>query len=399
MERTKVLLLTSRLPYPPIGGAWLKNYHLINILSKYFDVHLISITEDDVCSGFYDWAKEKKFSFRIFKKKKLSFIKNALIGILKNELPIQVNYYYFDDIQEYVNKIYKEFDLLIATLIRTAQYIINFRDKPKIIDFADSIALNYLHSKDKTNSIFWKILYSIEGKRLLKYEEKLLRTFDIGLFFNIFEQSFYTNRGFVNALWIPHGVDESLFKYNIDTTSLENTVVFFGKMNYQPNIDAVVWFYKNVLPKLDDKINFLVIGAYPTQTLYKLEKKSKRKLKVLGFVEDPYYYLRNSLAVVAPMQTGGGIQTKILETMAVEGLVITSSLSAKPIVGARNFQEFIVIDDPDEMADFINRTYRDRERYTQIRHNAREFIKENFTWSIYEKKLLEYINKILGNKL
>jgi hypothetical protein len=49
MREEKILFLSSRLPYPPIGGDRLKNYWLLKILSKHFKVHLVSITDQDVC--------------------------------------------------------------------------------------------------------------------------------------------------------------------------------------------------------------------------------------------------------------------------------------------------------------------------------------------------------------
>jgi len=43
---------------------------------------------------------------------------------------------------------------------------------------ADSIGLNYINSASKTTSIFWKILYTIEGKRLIQFEKYCVEHFD-----------------------------------------------------------------------------------------------------------------------------------------------------------------------------------------------------------------------------
>ncbi len=64
----KILLITSRIPFPPIGGDKLKNYYLINILSKHFKVHLVSISEENIHKGFYKWIEKNNISFKIFKK-------------------------------------------------------------------------------------------------------------------------------------------------------------------------------------------------------------------------------------------------------------------------------------------------------------------------------------------
>jgi glycosyltransferase involved in cell wall biosynthesis len=94
------------------------------------------------------------------------------------------------------------------------------------------------------------------------------------------------------------------------------------------------------------------------------------------------------------MQTGGGIQNKIIESMALGTINIVSSLAAKPI-GAEHGKHFLVCDDPKEMANVINNIYKNPKNFETLKKNAREYIMSNFTWSIYEKKLMEIIEIIL----
>lgn len=387
---SKILFLSSRLPYPPIGGDRLKNYWLIKILSKHFKVHLVSITDKEVPKEFHEWANGLGISYKIFQKRQELFYTNTLKGLITNRLPLQVNYYYFNDIQNYVDKIYKDFDLLFATLIRTANYVVN-KEKPKILELTDSIGLNYLRSTSKTSSLKWRIVYSIEAKRLLKFEKYCIEHFDKTLFVNKEERDYFNLPD--KTEWLPNGVNENLLFYENYDFKYRNYVAFFGKMDYQPNIDAVLWFTKNVLPYLNKNLKFMVVGAYPTKIIQDLPKKF-RNVEVTGFVDDPYLILKSSLCVVAPMQTGGGIQNKILECMALGTINIVSSLAAKPI-GAEHGKHFLVCDDPKEIADIINKIYEKPKDFEHLKQNAKDFIKNNYTWTIYEKKLLEIIDAVL----
>lgn len=387
----KVLFLTPRLPYPPIGGDRLKNYWMLNILSKYFNVHLVSITDKYVPKDFYDWINNLGISYKIFKKNKINFYINAL-KFITNSLPIQVNYFFYKDIKSYVDSIYNEFDLLISTLIRTSEYIID-KNKPKILDMADSIALNYIRSKKMVQSFKWKLIYTIEFRRLINYEIRCVERFDKILLFNKEEVDYFQNPN--KVVWIPHGVNEQLLKYQNVNAEYKNSIVFFGKMDYQPNIDAVLWFTENVMPYIDKRITFTIVGAYPTKEIKNLQKKYKN-IKVTGYVEDPYQIIQSSLCVVAPMQTGAGIQNKVLESMALGTINIVSSLAAKPI-GAIHERDFLIIDNPREIANRINDIFMYPERYHYLKINSREFIKNNFTWDIYEKKLLQIIEEVLND--
>jgi glycosyltransferase involved in cell wall biosynthesis len=385
-----ILFLTSRLPYPPIGGDRLKSYWLLKILTKHYRVHLVSIAEQEVPDEFYEWAKEIGLSFKIFQKTKHQFFFSSLKGLV-NKLPLQVNYYYFTDVQHYVNEIYQSYDLLFSVLIRTARYVIN-KEKPKILEITDSIGLNYTRSKRKTYSAKWKILYTIEGQRLLNFERHCIEKFDKTLFVNRIEREFFKLPH--KTEWLPNGVDENLLTYEKQDDKYRNYVAFFGKMNAQPNVDAVLWFTKNVLPYLNKNIRFIIVGAYPTKDIKNLTKKYKN-VEITGFTEDPYIILKSSLCVVSPMQTGGGIQNKILESMALGNVNIVSSLAKKAIVGAEHKKHLFVCDDPREIATIINQIYVDPLQFETLKRNAREFIRRNYTWSVYEKRLLEIINNVL----
>ena len=390
MTKRKLLLLSSRLPYPPIGGDRLKNYWLLKILSKHFKVHLVSITDQEPAKEFYDWANELGISYKIFQKDKKQFYLNTLKGLFINKLPLQVNYYYFSDVQKYIDETYHDYDLLFPTLIRTAKYLLD-KQKPKILEMTDSIGLNYLRSANQTSSLKWKIIYSIESKRLLQFEKHCIEQFDKTLFVNKEERDYFNLTH--KTEWLPNGVNENLLTYEKIDIKYENYIAFFGKMDYQPNIDAVLWFVKNVLPSLNKTLKFIVVGAYPAKVIQDLPKNFQN-VKVTGFIEDPYLILKSSLCVVAPMQTGGGIQNKILECMALGTINIVSSLAAKPI-GAEHNKHFLVCDDPKEIANYINKIYKNPKNFENLKKNAREYIMNNFTWSIYEKKLLDVINSVL----
>jgi glycosyltransferase involved in cell wall biosynthesis len=259
---------------------------------------------------------------------------------------------------------------------------------------ADSIGQNYLRSAKNTTSAFWRIIYSIEGKRLISFEKYCILHFDKTLFFNKEERDYFNLPE--KTAWVPHGVNEYLLVYEKRDPKYKDFVAFFGKMDYQPNIDAVLWFVENVLPYLNKDLKFIVVGAYPKKIIQDLPKKFKN-VEVTGYVEDPYLILKSCLCVVAPMQTGGGIQNKILECMALGTINIVSSLAAKPI-GAEHGKHFWVCDNPKDMANLINKIYENPKNFEYLKVNAREFIKNNFTWQIYEKKLLNVIDNVLNKK-
>jgi glycosyltransferase involved in cell wall biosynthesis len=387
----KILLITSRLPYPPIGGDKLKNFNLLKILSKYYEVHLVTITNEQLDEETKKILEKYTRSYKIFEKSKIDFIFSASKTLLNN-LPLQVNYYYFKDAQKYIDEISDKMDCIVSTLIRTSKYATNIK-KPKIFDMADSLGQNYKKSLPNVKSIFWKMVYKFEASRLIDYEKETIKNYSKTFLFNKQEIEYFKMPEKVT--FIPHGVNEDLLKYKYLNDKYKNSIAFFGKMDYQPNIDAVVWFVKNVLDQLNKNLTFIVVGAKPTNQIMELVKKYVN-IEVTGFVDDPYEILNSCLCVVAPMQTGAGIQNKILETMALGTVNIISTLAAVPI-GAKNMEDYIVIDDSTKMSNTLNDMLNSRETYQKFKLNSRNFIKNTFTWSIYEKVYIDCIEEMLND--
>jgi len=138
-----------------------------------------------------------------------------------------------------------------------------------------------------------------------------------------------------------------------------------------------------------------MVGASPTRQVRRLARHPR--IEVTGFVDDPYALLKGSLCTAAPMQTGGGIQNKVLETMALGTVNIVSPLAARGI-GARHGRHWLVIDDPQEMAHTLNDIAAHPEKYLPLGTAARDYIRRHFTWTIYGRKIREVVEQVRKEK-
>lgn len=383
-KKKSVLLIIPGVPYPPTDGHKLKIYELIKMLNKKFDLSLVILTNKNLSIDEVRFVNEYSINAKIFYFHKIYFVLNLFKSLILG-IPFQVGYFSFCKVRRFLKCRSKQYDFVFFNLIRTCSYIDIFKNSIVVLDLVDSIGINYMRSRKKTTSFLFKFIYNIETKRLLKYEKKCIKSSNLTLCVNNDEAKYLSKYG--NVEWIPNGVKEELFSYSMKKENDFPSVGFLGAMFYQPNIDAVKWFAKNVFPYLPLGTKFYIIGGKPAESVLKLQKENPNII-VTGFVEDPYLILNSVDCVVAPMQTGGGIQNKILEAMALGQIVVTTSIGAKPIVHVVDGKHLIVEDEPLKMADSISKIIQTKYLYEQIGLNAKELILKYYSWQDYETKLM-----------
>lgn len=391
MNKKKCLIVLPRPLFPNVSGYAKKNYNLVKILSKHYDLKLIVICEKELLPEEMDFYNSYCYSYNVCIFSKWRYYLNSLLALFSSK-PLQVGYFYFPKVQKIVTDKIVDCDIAVGCLLRTIKYIENSPVKViRVFEMVDSVALIYSKAKGKTSSLFWKFIYSVESRRLEKYEKRYIQKSNVTFLVNQEECNILQKYG--NVKWVPHGVNEDLFKYDIENYEIKNYVSFIGKMDYQPNIDAVKWYLENVQSKIDDKVGFLIIGADPTDELYSIAKKFKN-VKITGFVDNPFILLCSGIAVVAPMQTGGGIQNKVLEAMALGKVNIISTLTAKSIVDAKDGEHFIIADTPEQYCETIISVKSNPDKYKQIGKNARKHISDKFTWKAFEDQYIKGINEL-----
>jgi len=393
----KILAIFPQLPLPEFSGDRQKVNNLIKVLSQHYSVHAVIICRESPTASDEQFLSTYCEEYRIFKLSKIKMFVNLLRGLIYNE-SLQVNFFYHSEAKRYIDKNTAGKYFLFCNLIRVSKYCDSYEGN-KFIDIVDSISINYKRSLDKVTSPFWKMIYRYEYKRLRVYEKEVINRFNASFLVNYPEQQHWLSETKKQVVWLPNGIKEQLFQYEQSNANIvpPGSIVFIGKMDYQPNLDAVIWFLKNVWSLVDPSVHFYIIGPRPPERLLKLVEKQERVL-LKGYIEDPYSLMSACAAVVSPMQTGGGVQNKILEGMALGKVNITTTLGAESIHFAEDKEHLLIADTPELMADLINKVCRNPSLYDTIGTNAREMVKRVYTWENFGNTMIEAIENEMNKK-
>lgn len=160
-------------------------------------------------------------------------------------------------------------------------------------------------------------------------------------------------------------------------------LVFTGKMDYRPNVDAMLWFGLKVLPLIrsHQSVRLQIAGMSPHHRLDRL--RSLPDVELTGAVEDTVPYIHGSAIYLAPMRVGGGTRLKILEAMACARPIVSTSLGVEGIP-VRDGEHLLIADDPRSFADAVLSLLRDQaaggNRSRTLGEAARSFVRHHFAW-------------------
>lgn len=107
-------------------------------------------------------------------------------------------------------------------------------------------------------------------------------------------------------------------------------LLFIGKMDYQPNTDAALYFCKAILPhirKVEPRAHVYVVGREPPEEIRALHTGTD--IFVTGAVPDVAPYFGSAGVVIVPLRSGGGTRVKILEAFAHRKAVVSTTIGCE----------------------------------------------------------------------
>ncbi len=392
-NKPNLLLISSRVPYPVIGGDRLRLYHMAKVLASKYNVHLVCLADTQ-----FDVEKELPndgvFSSveRILLPKWQSWL-NSLIALL-TRTPLQVAYYKSSPFYKAVIKKSLESEIIVSHLIRTSDVVsqIEGKDKVKILEMTDAISLNYQRSS-KLNIGFKRFIFWLEIGRLQRYELAAISAFDASVLVSGVDKTYLSDLGNPTpdkVFVCSNGVD--LDRFPFDYTPDGKTILFIGSMDYHPNIDAVVYFIENVFPLIRKDIPeaiFRIVGRIAEKDIaqYQLHEG----VEVTGTVESVASAAQGATVGVCPVRVGAGVQNKILEYMALGMPTVTTTMGLEGLAAQPN-QDLFVVDDPSAMARQIVDIMKHPKLASDFSRAGRSYVETNHAWDAQFKPLLEFID-------
>ncbi len=390
--RRRVLFLTPQLPYPPHQGTALRNYGLIAGLARHgYDVSLISFVEPGQPSvEMTPLASLCQHILTVPAPAWTSLLRlRALLGGQADMARRRWSPEFASTVRELLA--HETVDIVHVEGIEMAPYLTTLRaGAPGALLIYDAHNAEYalqrrIAAQDIQSPRRWHAAaYSLLQTALLRrFETGVCRA--AGQIIAVSEADAAALRrlphrtpiaAIPNAIAVSHYRPESV----IEAAILRPSIVFTGKMDFRPNIDAVLWFASEVLPAIAavvPDVHFSIVGQKPHRRLDAL--RSRPNITLTGYVDDIRPYLRAADVYVAPLRMGSGTRFKLLEAMAMGCAVVSTSIGAEGLE-VRHGEHLLLADSADDLAGAVADLLRDPARRVALGQRASMLVRARYDW-------------------
>ncbi len=177
---------------------------------------------------------------------------------------------------------------------------------------------------------------------------------------------------------VPNAVDVEYFSPSPESVDVD-AIVLTGLMRYRPNVDAALYFVRDVLPRLLEvrpKLVFYIVGGDPPDEVRQLAGPN---VVVTGTVADVRPYVYKAAVFVVPLRMGGGTRLKVLEGLSMRKAMVSTSLGCEGI-DVKDGTHLLIADTAASFADAVVRLLEDPTLATTLAMAGRDLVDTRYRW-------------------
>lgn len=268
------------------------------------------------------------------------------------------------------------------------------RVNPKVGIVFDMVDTHFLRFQ-REHQISGEAAALAEAKRYRKLERKLAQRSDL--------------------VWCASLEDKQVMEREVSNTRIEvvptihelrqrgkpfddrEGLLFIGNLAHRPNDDAVLFFMREVYPRLRQKLASVRLDIIGDQPSAAIAAYNSEDVQIRGYVPDVEPYLNERRVFIAPLRFGAGIKGKVGEAMAHGIPVVTTSIGAEGF-GLTNEFDVMIADDPESFATAVQQLYSQKELWQRVVDNSRLRIEKDFTPEVIAKAINNSIKESFANQ-
>lgn len=402
----KILVLSSKFPYPLKDGGAIATYNLLLALSRIgHEIILLTFNTKKHYFKPEDFPKDKIPSLTIHtvdadtSPNASSALKNLFFS-RKPYVQVRFN----NDLFKYkLGELLQNntFDIIQIEGLYLLQYISFIRIKSNALIAYRAHNIEYEIwsnlSKNESNFFFRKYLANL-SKRIKKYEQAIINQYDVLIPISENDAQFFREFGNSKPVHVsPVGFDRSFSVNSVDNEQ-NNDIYFIGSLDWLPNREAILWFIENCwfeLKKQHPDLKFFIAGRNAPGHF---ENKIKyQDIIYKGEIENVLDFIKDKRVMIVPLLSGSGMRIKIIEAFLYKKAVVSTKLGA---VGTKSIdhKHLLIAETAEEFIDKISLLLQNKIIFQKIIKSAYDLVSENFDIFEISKSLAQFYSKNISEQ-
>ena len=395
----RILWLTHFVPWPPVGhGALQRTYHLLRVAATSHEVHLLALAPPSAAAADLDVGsatlalRQLTSGADIYPlprdQRQLRRAWLLLRGVARGESHWE-RWFRNASMVDRVRDLRGRFDLVHVDSVVLAAYRAAIGDAPVVLNHhnLESALISQRSQTARSAGARWVLRH--EAAKLEALERDWVPRAAMNLVVSDLDgERLRQLAPGANVEVVSNGVDIDYFRADPEIQPEPSTMVFAGGMDWYPNRDAMVFFAREIWPRLasaNAQRRAIIIGRSAPRELIEV---SDSRLQVLGFVPDVRPLVSRAAIYICPIRIGGGTRLKILDALAMSRALVSTDLGVEGL-DLRPDVHFLRANTPDEFERQIARLEGDEGLRKRLGSAGRDFVQERFSWDVVGKMLLE----------
>lgn len=394
--KMKILVITTRMPFPLDNGGKLRTYNLLRRLSEKHWITLVTFEpEETPPQAFIQSICRKLITVPEPNNNTMaSFCFNLLSAPFCSD-PLTVRKYTSDllakAIRDHLSR--ETYDIIHCESTPLARTALQAAGSPDCVGTQNVEAQIWLRYAETSVNPLKRFFMFDQYRKMFKYESETYRYFARVLVVSNDDRRLMVDWYRLDSVVVPNGVDTEYFQPGLSERDPSN-IAYVGAMDWRPNQDAVLYFLHEIWPIVKakvPKVTFSIVGRKPPKSILKVAALDK-SIEVTGTVKDVRPNLCRASVCVVPLRIGGGSRLKILEALATCTPVVSTTVGAE---GLKGIEPWVAIEDnPRAFAERVIHLLKSPTPKEKMQE-ARKFVAEQYSWKASAERIESVWNDLL----
>jgi glycosyltransferase involved in cell wall biosynthesis len=394
-EALRVLVVGAQFPFPPRSGFETRFYQLLRQLASRHEITLLTYAAADELSDAEELRSE--FDVEVVQRNPISRLekrRDQLVS-LTSTAPFAARDVRSGEMQDAIDRLsaHREFDAVQLESIFLWGY--RFPTGTRIVLDEHNVEYEvFARMRDVERSALRRSFYRLEEIRVRRFEQSAWRQVAGCVVTSPREEQIVrAHAPETPTVVVPNSVDVDYFRPT-GADVADRTIVFNGVLDYWPNVDAAHFLVDEVMPILRERcpgVRLMIVGrGRPAE----LEAFRRPDVDVTGEVPDVRPYLEGAAVVAVPIRMGGGTRLKVVEGLALEKPLVSTTLGCEGI-DVRDGEHLLIADTAESFASQVMRIFDAPELGRALGSAGRSLVAREYSWDAAGERLAELYAQVV----